>query len=231
MIRAIDQAILTLSGEDVSLLVHKLNAGDKPIHAAGATLGQEHIRRLRERLQNKGEKIAEQIVVVDFSGIKSATASYLKATIVWLIHCGRLSVSNGFNHSQASGPHDVVPFPIYPLAGGLTSEVRGELDDVLPAYRLPCLEMLRRSEEKILRAVLHGPLDEALADTLRVLTKSGAATASSLQDRYKDRGISTTGWNNRLADLYALRLAVRKKIGRQWLYEPVAAEVKNGREG
>ncbi len=212
------------------MLVHKLNPAEKPIHATGATLGQEHLKALRQRLQNTGDNITEEIVVVDFSKIKSATASYLKATIVWLIQCARLNANDGLNHSQSSGPHELVPLPIYPLVAGLTAEVRSELDDVLPAYRLPCLEMLKRSEGKILRAALHGPLDDALADTLRVLTKCGAATASSLQNRFKDRGISTTGWNNRLADLYKVRLAVRKKVGRQWLYEPVAVEVKNGRE-
>jgi hypothetical protein len=211
----------------MNLLIHKLNPSEVPVHATGATLGQEHLRSLRQRLREEGG----EIVVLDFSGIESATASYMKATIVWLIQSARLSVTDGLNHGRAVGPHDPVPLAIYPLIAGLSTEVREEIDDLLPAYRLPCLETLKYSNRKILKAALHGPLDDALSDTLRVLTECGSGTASSLHDRFKDRGISTTGWNNRLADLYQLRLAMRRKIGRQWIYEPVAAEVKNGREG
>lgn len=212
----------------MSLIVHKLNPTEQRIHAAGSTLGQDHIKPLLSRLQKQTEQPNDQVVVLDFSGIISATASYLKATILWLIQCARMSTNNGSRQHQISGSYELFPVPIYPVAGNLEQEVRDELDDVLPTYRLPCLEVLRRSKEEVLTAALHGPLDEALTDTLRVLTKSGPATASLLQDRYQDRGISTTGWNNRLADLYVLRLAVRKKRGRQWVYESIAAEVRNG---
>lgn len=211
----------------MTLLIHKLNPSRASVHASGATLGQEHLRPLRQRLRDEGG----DIVVLDFSGIESATASYLKATIVWLIQSARLSVTDGLNYGRAPGPHDPVPLAIYPLVAGLTTEVREELNDVLPTYRLPCLETLKHSDRRVLRAALHGPLDDALSDTLRALTECGSGTASSLHVRFQDRKISTTGWNNRLADLHQLRLAVRRKVGRQWLYEPVAAEVTNGREG
>ena len=219
--------MLTISGEDVKILLHKLRVSKVPIHAAGATLGQEHIGPLRRRLENT----SDQIIIVDFSGIQSATASYLKATILWLIESARLSASGELNRSGARGPHDPLALPIYPLVAGLNAEVRNELDDILLAYRTPCLETLDHSDQKILRAILHGTLDNALSDTLAVLTQCGSATATSLHDRFHDRKISATGWNNRLADLHELRLALRRKVGRQWLYEPVAAEVKNGREG
>lgn len=214
----------------MSLLVHKLNSARSSLHATGATLGQEHLRSLRSLVEKPDTNVTDKIVVLDFSNIKSATASYLKATIIWLIQCARLSATDGLNHNHTASAHQLVPLPIFPLVTGLTEEVRGELDDVLLAYRLPCLETLKHSDRKVIRAALHGPLDDALADTLGVLTKSQSATASSLQDKFRDRGISTTGWNNRLADLYLSRLALRRKIGRQWLYEPVAAEVENGRK-
>jgi hypothetical protein len=210
----------------MKLVVHRLNSSKKPMHAAGATLGQEHLGPLRKRIQNG----AGEIVIVDFSGIESATASYLKATIVWLIQSARLVVGNGVNHGAARGHHDPIPLSIYPVVAGLAADVREELDAVLPGFRLPCLETLKRSDQKIQTGLLHGPLDQALLDTLRALTECGSGTASSLHQRFPDRKISTTGWNNRLADLHMLRLAMRRKEGRQWLYESVAAEVKNGRE-
>jgi hypothetical protein len=208
------------------VLVHQLNPSAKSVPAAaGATLGQDHIRPLRERIHSSDE----EVVVLDFSGIESATASYLKATIIWLIQCGRSSTRIRRN-SAPYGAHDPIPLAIYPAVIGLTNDVREELDAVLPGYRLPCLEVLRLSRGKILRAALHGPLDEALSDTLSALTQSGSGTASSLCELYPDRKIMTTGWNNRLADLHELRLATRKKEGRQWVYKPVAVEVRNGRE-
>ena len=148
-----------------------------------------------------------------------------------MIQSARLNASDALNRACARGPHDPLALSIYPLVAGLNPEVRNELDDILLAYRMPCLEALKHSDRKILRAVLHGTLDDALSDTLAVLTQCESATATSLHDRFHDRKISATGWNNRLADLHQLRLALRRKVGRQWLYEPVAAEVKNGREG
>lgn len=210
----------------MNIIAYRLNQSPKPIHVAGATLGQKHIELLRKRIQNG----ADEIVIVDFSGIESATASYLKATIVWLIQSARLALTNGVNHGAPHGPHDPIPLSIYPVVAGLGADVREELDAVLPGYRLTCLETLKRSERRIQTAVIHGPLDHALQDTLRALTECGSGTASSLHKRFPDRKISITGWNNRLADLHMLRLAMRRKEGRQWLYEPVAAEVKNGRE-
>jgi len=208
------------------LLVYPLNPSKESVHVAGATLGQEHLKPLRKQIKNGDDNI----VVLDFSRIESATASYLKATIIWLLQSGKLGATAVRDQTRARGADDPVPLAVYPAVTGLEAEVREELDAVLPSYRLPCLETLKHSDRKILKAALHGPLDEALRDTLFALTQCGSGTASSLCQRFTDRGISTTGWNNRLADLHALRLAMRRKEGRQWVYEPIAAEVRNGRE-
>jgi len=194
------------------------------VHAAGATLGQEHVQPLRKQLQNADD----DIVVLDLSRIESATASYLKATVIWLIQSAKLAAVDGRESRAPRGAHDPVPLRIYPLVTGLSADVREELDAVLPGFRLPCLEALQYSKDRISRASLHGPLDDAGSDTLKVLSQCGSATAASLCDQFADRKISATGWNNRLADLYALRLARRRKEGRQWVYELVATEVVNG---
>ena len=208
------------------VIFHGLNPSRKVIQvAAGATLGQEHLRPLREKIQNADG----EIVVLDFSRIRAATASYLKATIIWLIQSGRLSAIDDMGQPAPHSPQDPIPLAIYPLATGLDADVRHELDAVLPSHRLPCLEALKHSDRKILTAALHGPLDDALSDTLKVLTQCGSGTASSLCRRFEDRKISASGWSNRLADLHMLRLAMRRKEVRQWLYEQVSAEVRNGR--
>jgi hypothetical protein len=206
------------------VLIHRLSTQERRLHVAGATQGHEHLRHLLPHLQRR----QGEIVVLDFTGIESATASYLKATILWLIQCAVLPPSPGGRSSlYERGPYDLRPLDIYPVVAQLGEDVREELDAVLPGYRLPCLEAVRHSEHQISQGVLHGPLDAALADALDVLTASRGGTATFLCER-SGGAISVTGWNNRLAELHSLRLATRRKEGRQWVYEPIIAEVSRG---
>jgi hypothetical protein len=122
-----------------------------------------------------------------------------------------------------------VTINVFPLVANVNAEVSEELDQVLTLQELPCLEVVSADDKNIGIAKLRGPLDRALRDTLRVVMDLGSVTATSLSERFAaDTRIATTAWNNRLSDLCVRRLVRRRKVGRQWVYEPVARQVHLG---
>lgn len=192
----------------------------------GATMGEAHRAPLVCELE--ADPIARdldgpgEIVVLDFDGIESATASYLKATLLWLL---------GRSGSAASSVPDAAnaPLNVYPVVAGLNAEVSGELDELLRGHGRSCLELVRMVGDEILSARLRGPLDKTLRETLAILTEAGCATATELHQRYpQERPITVTAWNNRLSDLTTRRLARRTRQGRQWLYQALSREVSDG---
>jgi hypothetical protein len=185
-------------------------------NVAGATLGQDHLKQVLVALP---EIIAEpgEIVVLDFEGTETATASYMKATVLALLQRGG---------DDADGR---APNLVFPVVTNLSAEIAEELDQVLIANRLPCIEALTFSETRVQQGRVRGVLEAALSETLSALVSGGAASATQLfETRRKEVPISVTGWNNRLAELHRIRLAWRRKQGRQWVYEPIIAEVVRG---
>jgi len=197
----------------------------------GATLGQQHLEPLfellRERREESHSKIGfcSEIVVIDFDGIEAATASYMKALVLPL-----LVGDTGAIRETVISPEDPRNggFNIYPVVAGLSDDVREELDGVLRLRGVPCLEVLTWSSSDISSARLLGALDAILKNTYAMLLREQEATASDLHAKYVGERITTTGWNNRLADLYRLRLVTRHKMGRQWMYRPIVSEVNYG---
>jgi hypothetical protein len=185
-------------------------------NVAGATLGQEHLNKVLGAL-NRIVGDPGEIVVLDFEGTETATASYMKATVLALLRQGREGAEGGFLNL------------IFPVVANLSAEVAEELDQVLIANRLPCIEALTLSSTRVQRGRVRGVLDAALGETLAALVSEGAASATQLfETRRKEVPISVTGWNNRLAELHRFRLAWRRKHGRQWVYEPITEEVIRG---
>ncbi len=185
-------------------------------NVAGATLGQAHLNEvyvaLRGIVADPGE-----VVVLDFEGTETATASYMKATVLALLKQGDHEPQIGF------------PQIVFPVVANLSAEVAEELDQVLIANRLPCIEALACSNMHVQRGRVRGVLDAALEETLAVLVSEGEASATQLHEKLRaEIPISVTGWNNRLAELHRARLAWRRKRGRQWVYEPIVEEVVRG---
>lgn len=188
-------------------------------HMAGATLGEEHIAALKAWIDTgRFEAPPGEVVSIDFSCIESATGSYLKATVLQpLLWAGAAPAGE-------SGVSGEPPHHFYPVVYGLNEEVRDALTDVLALRRLFCLEAIEWEQGNLTLAQLVGGHDRFVQGALKALQKAGAATAAELQAA-TGGSISVTGWNNRLYDLYRLRLARRFKRDRQWIYEPLSHQI------
>jgi hypothetical protein len=197
-------------------------------HRATYTLGEQHLGRFLKTLTKSSPSLRQpeelgELVVVDFKGIESATGSYLKATVVRLLQLGAASVN-----ARAEQDPDTW-LNVYPLVANLNAELSDELDQVLAIQEVPCLEVVKAGDDGVIAAKLRGPLDRALRETLRAVEELRSATATALSERFAaDAKIATTAWNNRLSDLCVRRLVRRRRVGRQWVYEPVARQVQLG---
>lgn len=189
-------------------------------------MARSNIRPIVADLQEITAKLGASVdIVLDFTGIVSATASYLKRTILWL-HDGAKLAAEGNPPAPPEDP--AVPLDIFIFVAGLGEEVRDELTELLHQHNRTCLEVSTDVGDAVTSVQLLGPLDDALAKTLNALSNAGRATATELHqagvaaDKQK---ITVNAWNNRLNDLYCKRLARRAKAGRHWVYEPVAKEI------
>lgn len=179
-------------------------------HLAGATAGEQLFQTVLERLQ-----FEDEIVLLDFSGIESATASYLKALLFAFL-------------GESQGRQIVANWkPAFPVLVCLPEVVREEVSVLASLAARQIVEGLQVRGDEVLVGVLHGKLDPALENTLSVLVSRGAATATELHTAAGSEP-AITAWNNRLADLYGKRLVKRRRVGKQWIYEPIAREFKNG---
>jgi hypothetical protein len=195
-------------------------------HVYGATMARVDLRLIVEDLIRIAPSANGALdVVLDFTGIVSATSSYLKRSVLWLYDCARLAAEGGH-----AGALDDLPIPldIYVFITGLADDVCAELKEVLLQQNRICLEVPPDVTDSIPQARLLGPLDQALRDTLDALARTHRATATELHQAYiSDRQkITVNAWNNRLSDLFCKRLARRSKVGRHWVYEPVVPEVQ-----
>ena len=193
----------------------------------GATVGQEHLKQFYDTLAGDSALNGDgsgALVIIDFTGIESVTASYLKATVLTFLRAG-ISFAGG---ASAEGLNPLPPLNIFPAVTGLSAEIAEELGEVSISNRLVCLEALDFNGDLVEKARLLGEPDGSVVDTLELLVQEGSATATQLFEKNPTKGITVNGWNNRLADLYRLRLACRVKHGRQWFYTPVAKQVLHG---
>lgn len=221
------------------MLKHLLTDQDHLVtHAHGWVLGEEHLHPLLKRLESElRETTADGVIVIlDFTGITSVTASYLKATLLWLLEAGRLSAEDHplAARTTRAGRRNPWPMAVYPMVTGISEEIAEELVEVLSGQKCVCLDVIEERQDVITKAKLLGPLDRLLLWTMDALSREGAATAAQLHERYQadnldaHKTISSSGWSNRLADLYGLRLVRRWKLGKQFVYEPIAKEVFRG---
>jgi hypothetical protein len=182
---------------------------------AGATFGGELLARVVEQLDD-ADTSAVPLVVFDFTGIESASASFLKALVFGLLPVPSGDSSDKRNQVEA-----------FPVVLGMQQLVREELVDYLALAGRAAVEALSLKGEELLTARLLGHLDAALHLTLMALLRKGAATATELHAESGGK-INITAWNNRLSDLHFRRLARRRRQGKQWIYEPIARELENG---
>jgi hypothetical protein len=176
----------------------------------GATLGQAHLSILKEEIG----VTPVAVVIFDFKEIEFATASYLKALIFKFINPGELN-------------QDSIVFPVL---RNLSEELKAEVISVCGSERLPCMEVIDEKNGELLKARIFGNLEAPLKKTLALLQKLEGGIAENLSEISINEGIGLSAWNNRLADLYRLRLADRTKQGRYWHYKPLSKETIYGLE-
>ena len=188
----------------------------------GASLAQSHLAPLMPDLCRPTAEPA--FFILDLGQAVSVTSSYIRATLHWVLLCGQAEVE----HKAVGGSVDiwaVRPLPLYPVVTGCSAEVAGEIDDFFRSRNLPILHVIERTKHGLKSAQLLGTLDSFLATSLQGLTKLGEGTAVQLA-KTSSEAISVNGWNNRLADLYFLRLVTRRRSGKFWVYSPLVRMIK-----
>lgn len=171
---------------------------------AGSAIGDEHARQIGALLAVAAP--GDRQAVFDFVGIDSASASYLKR------------VFNPFFEGVEVGDDIAAGFsPV--LVNIAAPDLIEDLEDylagkdralVVAAEDGPALRFMR----------LLGRLDGAAAETFDELRRLREVTAQRLFELHPERTTNQTAWNNRLAQLVALRVASRRREGRFWIYQP-----------
>lgn len=167
----------------------------------GRPLGRRHFAKLCDTLATAPKG---QVVFLDFSGVKAVNGSWINSAVSELFRWTR---------------HDDID--LYPVLHRVPERDIDELELVAAINKAsyPCSNSLKLPLHQV---ELVGPLDNALARTLEIVAKAIEITGAELDQR---DGIGATGWNNRLKDLFDLRLLNRRKVGRRQIYGPLAKEM------
>lgn len=173
---------------------------------SGATAGRSAALAMAEALPDLP---GDPPVVLDFSGVEIATASFLREAVL------------GFRQLIR---HD------YPslLLQNLGSATLEDLREVLTA-RNEVIAVLPSLNDEQQAPKLIGELEPKLRKIFETLQLEGGLTARELAEKYPDEGLSTvTAWNNRLAALAELGLAVSERIGRSKVYSSILEAQDHG---
>ena len=137
------------------------------------------------------------LLFLDFKGVKVATGSFLRESVIAFRDYARQSLRN-----------------IYPAVANLNTTVAEELDffvcargDVLWSCNIDC-------QGKAVAARLIGDLEPAQRATFNAVLESGAISAPELAIRFAHTRIGPTAWNNRLSALASKGLLVEQRQGR-----------------
>jgi hypothetical protein len=182
----------------------------------GATIGQDDLQTILPQITADST-----IVLFDFAAVEVVNSSYLRATVMWLLHAGMLFVDMEEGRARAA-PADLQPLNVIPMVMNIRGEVMDDVTTKLDSESLPLLHV-DGPDRRTARCL--GRLDPALRDTLSALTKMKSATATLLWEQFPQRPpIKPPAWSNRLSDLHRLRLCTREREGRQWRYHSVIGE-------
>jgi hypothetical protein len=111
----------------------------------------------------------------------------------------------------------------------MARDVEDEFVEFFSTRQLPFLIAARIKDSTIFSATLQGHLEPALKATLSALLQRGASSAPQLHEAFPAERVTVTAWNNRLADLHAVRLVSRTRNGKVWEYKPVIERIVYGR--
>jgi hypothetical protein len=174
----------------------------------GAVIGEHHASQVTEMIASAGRSGGEP-VVLDFDGIESASASYLKRLLAPFLARPRSLV-------VAPTEDDLVPIVVTNVNG---HDLIEDLDDFLEGKEMALVAAVAKRGTLQFDRII-GRLDQAASETFRELLILKEATAQALYERHPNRTTNQTAWNNRLAQLVQLGIARRRRVGRFWMYQP-----------
>lgn len=148
-------------------------------------------------------------LLIDFSGIDIATASYLRESVYALKSFLRTSESK-----------------FYPVVANANAKVREELMVIAEARNDALLVIETEKSGTVTLQTILGSLDPKQAMTFELVKELGRTDAGSLMGKYgtEEGTTSTTAWNNRLAALVARGLILEYTRGRAKFYQPLFTE-------
>ncbi len=153
-------------------------------------------------------------IVLDWSAIDLATASYFGSAIIPII---RMTMIGDLDR--------------YFVFAGLNQTSFDELKLVIEYNQLVVFlgDLDRNGSPRNLRVL--GKLESPYAETLTAIQATESASASGLHKQQHRTGtrIGKTGWVNRLSHLHRLRLIKKHKVGRELVFETVQKGDQNGR--
>jgi hypothetical protein len=189
-------------------------------HLHGATLGQAHIKSFADKLVLDGRK--DVALITDFSSALSVTASYLKATILWALKCGRAYAQGSI--TKEADVLAVRPHRLFTFVTGCSPDVASDIHEFFVGRNLTVIHLDRWNENQLTEGRILGTLDPVLFRTLESVIELRECTASQLSERSSET-ITVNGWSNRLADLHLLRLVTRRRESKFWIYSPIIERV------
>lgn len=161
---------------------------------SGAPRGKAFLRKLLEVVQ---EPTAPEAVFLDFDGIATATASFLREGP---LEFRRIVRSRGSK--------------LYPLIANASDPVLDDLRLLLEFQNdaILCCDLSGSEEPSKVRLI--GKLEAKQLRTFEIMQERGEVDAVSLARTHGQDGVGTTAWNNRLAALAAKSLAMEFTQGR-----------------
>lgn len=212
--------------------------------AAGAELGHEHARRVATLLDAATPAGPEGCILGwDCAGLEYCTASCLKAGLVTVAGWGRWETGSlTLPEVEAMQARGYQPREVFVVVLNADAEIAEAVDAVFGRRGWPVLLTAGRTtspsqaensslSEAFARAHLLGEAEATALRTLDDLRGRRQVTALELHARFSRReSVSATAWNNRLHDLYRLRLARRVRRGKTWIYSPLATDITYGQE-
>ncbi len=168
---------------------------------AGAMRGKLAFARLVDQIAKPTDDSRQ--LFLDFSRVDTATASYLRESVLALR-----------NHVRGRVPR------LYPVVANLCEVVADEFRELVMSRRevIVCCEL--NADGIVSSAKLIGDLEAKQRLTFDLVVSKGAVDATTLMRDYGDaEGTTrTTAWNNRLSALAEMGLIIEDSLGRAKRY-------------
>jgi hypothetical protein len=172
---------------------------------AGALNGKSLLMRLLE--QTMSEPVEPEPLLLDFSGIGVATASFLRESVVAL---GKIVRSRRSNY--------------YVVIANPNETVRDELTELAISRGEVMMTCEVNGAGAVTSTAPVGNLDSKQKLTFDTVSKRGETDAGELMRENGDGLKHATAWNNRLSSLATMGLIVEMSRGRSKRYRPLFPE-------